>query len=59
MTNRAVYQTVQALSSLELMGSRQRKNFLKLFRKYSKFKKNVIEWCVRSSPQALKCGWRV
>jgi hypothetical protein len=36
----------QALSSLELMGSRQRKSFLKLFRKYSKFKKNVIDWWV-------------
>lgn len=39
---------LQALSSLELMGSRQRKNFLKLFRKYIKHKKDVIDWCVRS-----------
>lgn len=30
------------------MGSRQRKNFLKLFRKYIKHKKDVIDWCVRS-----------
>lgn len=36
----------QALSSLELMGPRQRKNFLKLFRKYIKHKKDVIDWCV-------------
>lgn len=27
------------------MGNRQRKNFLKLFRKYSKVKKTSIDWC--------------
>ncbi|TYZ63941.1 hypothetical protein PybrP1_002908 [[Pythium] brassicae (nom. inval.)] len=37
-------QMSEALSSLELMGSRQRKNFLKLFRKYVKHKKDVIDW---------------
>ena len=27
------------------MGTRQRKHFLKLFRKYSKVKKASIDWC--------------
>ncbi|KAF1795588.1 Nucleotide-diphospho-sugar transferase [Phytophthora cactorum] len=34
----------EALASQELMGNRQRKNFLKLFRKYSKVKKTSIDW---------------
>ncbi|ETL86701.1 hypothetical protein L917_13904 [Phytophthora nicotianae] len=37
-------QMAEALASQELMGSRQRKNFLKLFRKYSKVKKTSIDW---------------
>ncbi|TDH66723.1 hypothetical protein CCR75_005974 [Bremia lactucae] len=37
-------QMAEALVSQELMGNRQRKNFLKLFRKYSKVKKIAIDW---------------
>ncbi|EGZ16270.1 hypothetical protein PHYSODRAFT_510163 [Phytophthora sojae] len=37
-------QMAEALASQELMGNRQRKNFLKLFRKYSKTKKTSIDW---------------
>ncbi|KAE8987633.1 UTP--glucose-1-phosphate uridylyltransferase [Phytophthora fragariae] len=37
-------QMAEALASQELMGNRQRKNFLKLFRKYSKAKKASIDW---------------
>ncbi|RLN67354.1 hypothetical protein BBJ29_003088 [Phytophthora kernoviae] len=37
-------QMAEALSQHELMGNRQRKNFLKLFRKYSKLKKTSIDW---------------
>lgn len=48
---------MQALSSLELMGSRQRKNFQKLFRKYIKHKKDVIDWCVLLL--LFGCAWLV
>ncbi|CAI5739480.1 unnamed protein product [Peronospora destructor] len=37
-------QMAEALASQELMGNRQRKNFLKLFRKYSKVKQTSIDW---------------
>ena len=37
-------QMAESLSSLELMNPRQRKSFHKLFRKYCKYKKNVIDW---------------
>lgn len=40
---------LQALVSQELMGNRQRKNFHKLFRKYSKVKQISIDWYVASS----------
>ncbi|CEG38253.1 utp-glucose-1-phosphate uridylyltransferase [Plasmopara halstedii] len=37
-------QMAEALVSQELMGNRQKKNFLKLFRKYSKVKTSSIDW---------------